>query len=37
MSLVDEYVLRIIELVKNCDNIAVLDLIVKLLQKSQKA
>lgn len=37
MSLVDEYILKITELLKDCDNIAILDLIVKLLQKSQKA
>ena len=34
MSLIDAYIKKITELLKQCDNVAMLDLILKLLQKS---
>lgn len=34
MSLIDEYIKKITELLQNCNDIALLDLIVKLLQKN---
>ncbi len=34
MSIIDEYIKKINELMKGCDDIALLDLIFKLLQKS---
>ncbi len=37
MSLIDEYIKKIIELLYESDDVEMLDLIHKLLQKSQKA
>lgn len=37
MSAIDAYIEKITELLKQCDDITLLDLIQKLLQKSQKA
>ena len=34
MSLIDSYIKKIIELLKETDDVALLDLIMKLLQKS---
>ncbi len=37
MSAVDIYIQKITELLHKCEDIALLDLVFKLLQKSQKA
>lgn len=37
MSAVDTYIKKITELLQKCDDVPLLDLIMKLLQKSQKA
>ena len=37
MSVIDAYIAKIIKLLHESDDIALLDLVLKLLQKSQKA
>ena len=37
MSAIDTYIQKITELLQKCEDLALLDLIFKLLQKSQKA
>lgn len=34
MSLIDSYIKKIMELLQDCDDVALLDLIVKILQRS---